>query len=223
MSIYNLLLSNGSMTASEIGAQLDILPNAVYRANKQLLSIGIIDKSDTYPVTFNPVPVSSALGWFLIEAQRNFRQTFGDGNQVHNLTTSPKITFIKNRTDLLNRTDKDAISATKEIKFIVSGLEVPDSTVLAYRKAITKGVEVKALVQKRKANIGRLEQWQDFGVEVRQVNDLELRLFIIDSRIVYMTSYSQNKKEAAFGIRFEYPPFAALMSELFEQKWLSAQ
>lgn len=224
LSIYKLLSANGTMTAKDIGDQLKVLPNAVYRANKQLLEMGIIEKSDSYPAVFSTIPVSSAIGWFLIQAQRDFKQTFGtDIKASAQPATSPNITFIKSRTDLLKRTDKDVINSQKEVKFIVSGLEVPDSTVLAYRKATTKGVHVKALVQKRRSNIEKLEKWRDIGVDVRQIDDLELRMFIIDSRIVYLTSYSQNKKEEAFGVRFEYAPLAALMNDLFEQKWQLAQ
>lgn len=220
LTIYKLLLTNDAMTAKDIGDQLNILPNAVYRANKQLLEMGIIEKSDSYPVIFSTVPVSSAIGWFLIQAQKDFKQTFSRSEKTDaQPTTSPSITFIKSRSDLLSRTDKDVIASQKEVKFIVSGLEVPDSTVLAYRKATTKGVSIKALVQKRRSNQDKFEKWQNIGVDVRQVNDLELRVFIIDSRIVYLTSYSQNKKEEAFGVRFEYPPLAALMNDLFEQKW----
>jgi sugar-specific transcriptional regulator TrmB len=223
LTIYKLLSGNGAMTAKDIGKQINIMPNAVYRANKQLLEMGIIEKSDSYPVIFSTVPVSSAIGWFLLQAQRDFKQTFGISEKTNTPpATSPSITFIKSRADLLNRTDKDVIASQKEVKFIVSGLEVPDSTVLAYRKAATKGVSIKALVQKRRSNLHNLEKWQNIGVDVRQVDDLELRVFIIDSRIVYLTSYSQNKKEEAFGVRFEYPPLATLMNDLFEQKWQMA-
>lgn len=220
LTIYKLLSANGAMAAKDIGSQLNILPNAVYRANKQLLEMSIIEKSDSYPVIFSTVPASSAIGWFLIQAQRDFKQAFGTNEKTNTQSVnSPSITFIKNRTDLLSRTDKDVIASQKEVKFIVSGLEVPDSTVLAYRKAATKGVSIKALVQKRQSNQNKLEKWQNIGVDIRQVDDLELRVFIIDSRIVYLTSYTQNKKEEATGVRFEYPPLAALMNDLFEQKW----
>ena len=117
LTIYKLLSANNAMTAKEIGDQLRILPNTVYRANKQLLEIGIIEKSDSYPATFSTVPLPSAIGWFLIQAQRDFKQTFGSRESTSaNSTTSPNITFIKSRASLLNKTDRDVIAAQKEVK-----------------------------------------------------------------------------------------------------------
>lgn len=226
-AVYKLLSKRSPLTAREIGDSLGILPNAVYRANKQLLELSVIEKSNSYPVTYSRVPLPSAMGWFLLSAQRSFRETFSTNDDLQALikvTNAPSMSFVKTRANLLSKTDKDAVLAKREINFIVSGLEVPDSTVLAYRKATTKGVRVRALIQKRnETSKEKLEQWHDLGVEFRYIDDLGIRMFVFDNKIVYLTSYSQDKKQEAFGVRFAYVPFAVMMNGLFEQKWEAAE
>jgi sugar-specific transcriptional regulator TrmB len=224
MAIYNLLNEGGSKTAAEIGVALGILPNAVYRSIKQLEGVGILRRSSTYPVVFSVITPASAMGWFLLEAQRSFKQTFGDNSQAGPFNNpAASIAVIKSRTNLLKRTDQDAIHATRSINFIVSGLEVPDATILAYRKAIAKGVRVRALVQQNHhTTTQKLEQWKDIGVDVRYQRNTDLRIFTFDNDVAYITSYNDAKKEDAFGIRFNYPPLATMLNGLFEQQWHEA-
>ena len=72
MSIYQLLCENGALTAAEIGGQLHIMPNAVYRCCKQLKELGVLNEQQGFPVKFCAVQPNKALAWFLVEARRSF-------------------------------------------------------------------------------------------------------------------------------------------------------
>lgn len=219
---YDLLASRNDLTAKEIGECLGILPNAVYRAADQLLSLGVVKKQGSYPARYSLVPVGEALGWFLLTAQRSFKEAFQYSSQqpLAGALKGPSMTFIRTRENLLKRTDQDAARAAKSIDFIVSGLEVPDETVIAFRKAVAKGVRVRALLQKRKeTSKAKLEKWADLGADVRLTDDHGVRMFLFDTKTAYMTSYNQGKKEEAFGVRFDFAPLAVMLQDVFELRW----
>ena len=223
--IYKLLKSNTELSAKDIAQRLDILPNAVYRAIKQLLELGIVEKVDIYPATFKAVPATSALNWYLFAANQNFKREFNiKSSQIMDTDQSPRIALIKNRQYLLQREDTDVRAATHSVDFIVSGLEVPHSTVLAYRKAAATGVSIRAIVQqKRETSQERLERWQNLGAAVKYLPNLNMRLIVIDQRITYITSYDPSQRNRAFGVRFDYAPLAIQMGGLFEQHWQKAE
>ena len=136
---------------------------------------------------------------------------------------NPGVTFIHNREDLLKATDKDVSHASTSVDFIVSGLEVPDETILAYRGALQRGVRIRAIVQKKHdTTTDKLEKWKTIGVEARYTDSIETRIFIIDQKVTYITSYDSCVKNRAVGVRFDYAPVSTIMGMLFEEKWLSA-
>jgi sugar-specific transcriptional regulator TrmB len=222
--IYDLLIRKGEMDAEAIGRELDILPNAVYRAANKLITVGMARKLATYPAKFAAVPAEAALSWYLLATAQQFRQQFNVKPTQRSNDLAPSITVIKDRNSLLVRTDKDAARAKQSIDYIVSGLEVPDETVMVYRQAVARGVRVRKLVQ-RQAEISdsSLAEWRRNGIDVRLCPDLGTRMFIFDERIVYLTSYSVDHKDRAFGIRFDYPPLAVLLRNLFKQYWSDAK
>ena len=69
----------------------------------------------------------------------------------------------------------------------------------------------------------RFKAWEKIGIEIRYLKYMQARIFIYDKEIVYFTSYSESQNQEAIGMRFEYPPYAVLMEELFEQRWSLAK
>jgi hypothetical protein len=65
--------------------------------------------------------------------------------------------------------------------------------------------------------------YQDMGAEVRYLPNSGIRLFVFDGRTAVLTSYDEDQSGRAFGIRFTYPPVAAQLDQLFEQRWSEAQ
>lgn len=223
--VYKLLSKGKALSAQEIAAELDILPNAVYRVAKKLMDMGMVEQIDSYPVSFKAVPAQTALSLYLVAAMQNYRREFGlakaSGIKADN---SPIISLIKDRPSLIRRTAADARVAQESIDFIVSGHEIPDEAFLAYRKAATVGVPIRKIVhQAEQARHKRIAMWKEIGADVRYLPDFEMRMFIYDKRIVYLTSYDSSKHGSAFGVRFEYVPLALQMTELFEQNWQKAE
>jgi sugar-specific transcriptional regulator TrmB len=225
VAIYRRLDSQQSYSAQNIANELNILPNTVYRAIKELTGLGLVERVESYPLSFKKASPQKAMSLYLQAAAQNFRHQFG--TKPESLITTaeePLVTLVKDRSDMLHRENSDVRAAIQSIDFIVSGLEVPDAMVLAFRKAATVGVAIRAIVQqKRETSSERLERWQELGATVKYLPGLKLRLVVIDQRISYLTSYNPSDRNSAFGVRFDYEPLAVQMSEVFEQNWQHAQ
>jgi hypothetical protein len=97
-------------------------------------------------------------------------------------------------------------------------------TILVYKQAIERGVTIKVLVQNLTETSEQMfKNWQKIGVKVKYFPNMEARIFIIDEQLVYFTSYDPSKKNEGVGMRFNYRPYAILMSETFEQRWKIAK
>ena len=64
-AIYQLLLKPEPMTAAKIGKALQIYPHGVYRAMETLEEMGLIKKSEDYPVVYYAKPLEDALSFYL--------------------------------------------------------------------------------------------------------------------------------------------------------------
>ena len=61
------------------------------------------------------------------------------------------------------------------------------------------------------------------GMKVKYYPIMEARIIIFDAKIAYITSYDPKRKEEAIGVRFQYPPIARILQELFDQRWSKAK
>jgi len=228
VSIYRLLTHKQPLTASDIGKELHIFPNAVYRAIKPLIDIGITTKSKDYPTRYSTQPSNSALEKYLLIMREAFLTTFISSKLLVNdspfLKSNLNISLIQDRNDLIEKTNKSVESSKQTVDYVVSGLEVPAETILVYKRAIDRGVKIRSIVQ-RLDNTSKemFSNWKKIGLNVRFYPSLESRIFIFDKKIVYLTSYDSKNKEEAVGVSFEYPPFGEIITELFNKKWQLAK
>lgn len=223
-NLYRLFKESDALNARQIADRLNILPHTVYRAVKPLMALGMLEQLDTYPVSFKAAPTLDAMNWYMRAAAQSFRQDFGTTQAKPSDASLPSITFIKDREALLKIGEQEARKAKKTINYIVSGHRIPDSTVLAYRKASATGVKIRCIVQNNPAttNAG-LEMYEEMGVEMRFLPNIGIRLFVFDSRTAVLTSYDETSSRRSFGIRFAYEPVAKQLDELFEQRWQQAR
>lgn len=224
--IYKLLLENNSLTAKQIGKELKIFPHAVYRATKPLINLGMIKKKNNRPEIYEANSVVKGLEEFLDNQRESFLKSFGFYTNLTQIDSRAALDlhFIKTRGDLLDKTNSDIYEAKKEIYLIVSGLEVPAETILAFKNANGRGLKIRIIVQKLdETNDKMLQNWKKLGIQVRYYPVLETRLFIFDNKIVYLTSYNPDQKEEALGVRFNYRPIARIVRDFFDQRWVKAE
>lgn len=222
--MYKLLLkSEKLMTAGEVGLELGIFSNAVYRLAETLEKFGCVEKLGRYPIRFRAVIPSQASEMYLLAQREEFNRKFsGKGSESLGQKTGDeklKIAFISNRKELLEWVIKDLGYAKQEADLIVSGLEIPAEMVLQYKLAIERGVNVRVLVQEPGGEEREMyENWKRMGVKVRFCRAIEARIHVYDDRIVYLTSYKPDEK-GGMGVRIEYAPIAGLIRSQFNLMW----
>ena len=221
--IYKLLVKKSGLNAKGIGKELKILPNAVYRAIKPLRELGLVEQTSERPTKFIAKPSVEAVEMYLLNQRNVFEQILGDAD-LSTLPHSNAPVLIKDRNDLIEKTNRDVKNSKRSVDFIVSGLEVPAETLLTYKQALDRNVKIRSIVQRLDDTSEEMfRNWKKIGLDVRHYPSIESRIFVIDNHIVYLTSYDPERKEECVGIRTGYEPFAKLMREVFERKWESAK
>lgn len=225
LAIYQALSHTKYMTAKNLASKLGIFPQAAFRAIKPLEKLGVVESTGRYPKKYRIKASEESLDSYLQIAQEQYIKTFLSSiKSPKSLLQKLNVTFIQNREELLKRMNADVAKAKMKIDNIVSGEEVPAETILARKNAISRGVKFRFIVQHVDEFYKYMfSNWKKLGAEVKYYPLVEARIIIIDDRIVYITSYNHKAKNEAVGVRFDYPPIAKLMTELFEKRWAKAQ
>jgi len=220
--IYQVLLDGGEMTATDIGRSLHIWPHSVYRALKPLINLGCVIKNRNQPATFKAIAPQQAVNLFLAPQKDWFLSTFSQKENI--ILEQPGITFLNNRNELLDTSIVDQRGSRKKVCLVVSGDEIPAELVLENTRAIKRGVSIRLIVQRiDKDNLKMIHNWIKNGLKVKFYPSVNSRIIIIDSCIVFVTSYNPTNKDEALGVRFVYPPFGKIMSDFFNQIWVQAK
>lgn len=221
-SIFKLLLSEGEITAADIGQRLHIWPHSVYRALKPLIDMGCVTKSTARPVKYIARPYEEAANLYLQRQRDWFLDNFFSSSNNSRTLVQPNISFIQTRQELMDKAALDQTHAQHELDLIVSGDEVPAETMLINKKLLELGKTIRIIVQRADTNIGMLQNWSRMGIQVRHYPSIKTRLIIIDSDIVFIASYDPLDNSQALGVRFAYPPLAQIMLNYFEKVWVHA-
>ena len=218
---YNLLLRHPGLSAKDISKKMAIVVNSVYRNLRELIKLGLIEEVGGYPLKYRPKPVSEAVALYTRLIRQNFYESFGLGGQAEG---SLKIKFFQSRKDFLRLVEKDFNRAKKYINVIISGHEVPADFVLSHKKAVDRGAKIRKLIQHLNVeSIQVAKNYQKIGVETRHTPLMNMRIVVIDGQVTYFGSYTPDRQQESIGVRFDYAPYAKLMSELFEQRWSAAK
>jgi len=208
------------MTAKKLGLQLGIHPQAAYRAIRPLEALGVVESTGSYPKKYRICASENSLTTYLKNMQEQYVKTFLTESNKNSLAQLLQIEFIQNRTIAVQKLMEDLQDAKFQVDSIVSGEEVPAELVLVRKDALARGVQQRFIVQKvdefKRYMFGN---WKKLGLQVQYYPLLEARIIVVDKRVVYIMSYNPKMNEEAIGVRFDYPPIANLMSELFERRW----
>ena len=222
--VYGFLTSHDARSAKEIAKALNIFPHAVYKAIQPILELGLVYKLPGYPTKFQARPMSEAVNIYSSVIGQNFLEAFGKHQTRGKTFFRLELNFIQTRKERLEFLYKDTATAKAEINLIASGLEVPAEMILAYKRAMERGVIIRIIVQNlNEVNQNMLNNWKRLGVAVKYSPGIGARIYIFDREVLYLSSYDSEDKREAIGVRFAYAPIAKLMDELFEQRWKAAK
>ena len=227
-SIYKILLnSRCSLSAKQLANQMRIVPSLVYRLIQPLIEIGIVNRISGYPYKFNAKSKEEGLSLFLLHQHEWFYKNFLSYTE-NNLRPSEKyeiqFSFIQSRDELMNESAKEISKATKSIDLLRSGHEIPADVMLATKDAKKRSVITRMLIQDYSSqNADQVAYWKQNGILVRKTGLRHLRLMIYDASTVYFMSYKHNDSAKDLGLKIHYPPFAFILSQLFDTWWKEAE
>lgn len=192
---YLTLMHNGALSAHDIAAKIHIVPNSVYRLIQTLEQRALLVSLDTYPMTYQAVPISVALRTLVDTAIKAFEEI----KEQQQITPIPqtKIDIHTGWDKMMETYVKLATHAQKEILIISIGESVPDEVKLVNRDALERGVTIKFIVHvHNKNNRMLLSSWINMGIATRFYPDSGYHLIVIDGKTcVLATSNPQNTKE----------------------------
>lgn len=223
--LYRTLLGdNCPLSVNEIATKLKVFPQTVYRLAKPLINIGLINKTGDYPCRFIAKPTDEGSSLFLLHQNDWFNKQFSVSDQKKDLSQEVEISFIQSRDELFNLSVGEIEKAQSSIDLLRSGNEIPPEVMLALAKAKKRKVVTRMLVQGyTPENAAQVSYWQQNGILVKKTTLRHVRLMIYDSRSLYFMSYRHTDSDKDLGMKVSYPPFAAMLSQLFDQWWQKAE
>lgn len=225
-AVYKILTDeNKPLAVTAIAFKMRIAPADVYRLVKPLIEMGLVDKSLSYPVTLTVKEHGSSLGLFLLEQSKWFNENFNFKSQLSGSNDlDMKLAFVQGREELMNNSAKEIDQAIKSVDLLRSGHEMPPEVMRALAQAIKRKVKVRMLIQDYgEENKDQVQNWIRNGILVKRIDLKHLRLMLYDSRTCYFMSYKHADSNQDVGMRIVYPPFAAILSQYFDQLWLRSE
>ena len=232
-ALYKILLvSNRPLSAKQLGSKLRIFHSTVYRLTEPLIEMGLITKTITYPYQFVAKNGDEGLSLFLLHQNEWFTRQFLPSIKNKNVgekgeTTQSqeiRLSFIQSREELMNKSAEEIAKSTKTVDLLRSGHEISADVMLAIIEAKRRNVLTRMLIQDYSAeNADQVAHWQKNGILVRKTTLRHVRLMIYDASIVYFMSYKHSESKKDLGMKINYPPFAVILSRLFEQWWKKAE
>lgn len=222
-SIYQILLSsNQAFSAKELASKLHIFPATVYRLTQPLIDIGLIIQSDNYPSFFRAKPIGEGLSLFLLNQTNWFSKQFKSNRS--NTNQDMEFSFVQSRDELMKSSADEINRAEKSVDLLRSGHEMSADVMLAIVNANKRNVTTRMLIQDYdESNKDQVSCWKQNGILVRKTPLVHIRLMIYDARIAYFMSYKHEDSQKDLGMKISYPPFAAILSNLFQEWWKKAE
>lgn len=224
--VYWLLVSTGSLSAAEIGKQLGVLPNAVYRLTRKLLAKKFLVQLDGWPVKFQALPPEVAITAYLEEKSRELSALKTESLQIFSKNSSKQDTKIRlytGKNEMFAQYTELAKDAAEEILIYSLGETVPDEIKIANRDALERGINIKFLVQVHNdKNDSLLKSWLKMGLEVRHYPQSGFHLIVFDSKRTLLAVNNPANTNERTTIFFENENFSKAMRAYFLSLWAQA-
>lgn len=229
IDVYQLLLDQGSFSATDIGKRLKLAPTAVYRLVDHLIFLGIITASATRPALYSAKDPSLAREQYIAAQRAWFTDSVVGNFMISQMSqTSEQMTdaaFITGRNAIFSRITKDYHMVKRSIIMIILGLSegISPELLLAQKDAVEKGVRCKIIVQEYRAeNRDTITSWIQNGAVVRHGKPIGFHMVILDDRISYLMWYDEHDRSKRTAVRFVHAGIAKQLQAVFDGFWRDA-
>lgn len=226
-NIYSLLLNEGQLTAKKIAERLDILPNAVYRGLVRLDSLKLINLSSRAPLKYTIVSPEFSLSKLAKVKEFELANSLEmliksimpqkSAKETDLGLSSDKLKFFKQSEDLINK-------ARKEVLIISIGEPSTNELILADKRAIERGVDIKFIVHKYDdENRDFLFNLQKNGLNIRYLKDWGYHLQIIDANKCLLSVNNPENTDERANILIQSKYLSKAFRDYFYLLWEKAQ
>ena len=228
-AVYQILLeTTHPLSAKDLAERLHVVSSLVYRLIQPLVEMGLVTQTTPYPYQFRAKPLDEGLSLFLLQQTDWFYKQFSSDittkTQKDAAPQEIQLSFVQSRDELMNRSAEEIAKAHTSVDLLRSGHEIPADVMLEIMEARKRNVTVRMLIQDySQENAHQVAYWQQNEIFVRRTSQHHVRLMLYDASIVYFMSYKHADSQKDIGVKITYPPFALILSQLFDNWWKNAE
>lgn len=225
--IYQLLITQGALSAKEIAKQINILPNAVYRLARDLKKKRFITISETHPAIFSAVSPTLALESYtskrIAELHNQKNKLISELSKMQKAQDQTQVNFINSRQEIFFKSLNSVKKAKKEILIISIGEQIPEEVVLGIKRSIDRGVTVNMIAHKyNDENKSLLQSWLKMGWKVKHYPDWGFHLVIVDGKESILSVNDPKNTSQRVGLQFFSLGLSKALQDYFYSTWKKA-
>lgn len=222
---YLALLRNGSMAAVEIGNELNVLTNAVYRLTKKLIKAGLAVELSTTPATYQAVGLEVAITALASKRTREIEeakiQAIEYGREMEIAKGSQtSVEVLTGKQGLMEKYLELATKARQEILIISIGEPVSDEVKIVNRDAIERGVRIRFIVHRFDSNNeSMVNSYIRMGIELKHNPDSGYHLVVVDRKVALLAISDPKNTEERTIMMIYNAGLAKAMANFFYSIW----
>lgn len=224
--VYETLIKDGPANARALSKKVNVLPNALYRLLKKLISKGLVSPTDKHPAIYRAISPQIALDSYIKNKQtelENIKENIIDQLITQKGNDQTRIDLIRSAQEFFLTYAELAKQASKEILIISIGEHVPDEVLLANRDAIERGVRIRFIAHKcDSGNLDLLKRWQKMGLQVRHYSDWGFHLVVFDNIKSVLSINNPNNTNERVAFIIHSKGLAKAHSDYFYSVWEKA-
>jgi len=222
-TVYLLLLKEGPLSPKTIGEKCVILPNAVYRVLYKLDKYGLIELGSKTPVRYIVTSMDFAISKLVEKRKKKLEASQKYLLQIKNHSDLKKETDLELSTDIIKffKESEQLINQSKKEVLIISiGEPSTPELILADKRAIERGVDIKFIVHKNDSdNHQFLLNLEKNGLEIRHLKDWGYHLQIVDGEKCLLSVNNPDNTNERANIKIQSKYLSRAFRDYFYLIW----
>lgn len=220
VTLYELLLNKGPLTAQAVASETFWFPSAVYRLFYELSDKSLVIRKSGRPVVYEALALPTGLQASYAVTQKTLQSL---------LTQQPPgdehLELLVGREALYDRYNVLAAQSKTEIRVYSIGIAYSKTLYSVQKSAIKRGVSVRLVVQQAKpSNYHIIHKWQHLGVQVRHLQTPRgFHVMVFDRKIVVISFSDPINTDNRLSIVTNNTTAVNIFLTYFQDIWTSAQ
>lgn len=225
-SLYLLIYQRGTVSAKDLGRELGVSPNSLYRLLEKLVRKNLVFASTSWPKSYKVVSPRFAFDLLVknkIVAIEESREKLIGLLPVSRNDDLTKIEIIGGARELFDNYVTLSRKAKKEILLISIGEEVSEEVLLANRDCLERGIKIRFIAHKLdQTNKDLLVRWVRMGIEVRHLPGQGFHLVIFDQNRCLLSASNPDDPGERSTVCIYSQAISTAMSQYFNSIWEKA-